>query len=218
MTENPLSIPAPRADRPPLKVNVYRFAQTLNSQLSPLFPYLDPGAIVPTAAVLRGERDKDMGYFLHFNTVDEVFMCFGSSGGRYRPGQVAVGARTHGVGGPQGDESSFNLMTITQRQAEDGEQSESIGFACAECQEPLFVHQFDVELTGPPERLLDTVGGALVASDAFNADAELRTCRKCGCVNPPFPDQHWGWRSYASNTWVAQNARAALAAAAEGGR
>lgn len=217
MTSSPsLQIPPPAANRPPLKVNVYRFAQLMNSQLSPMFPYLHEGAIVPTGAVMRGAPGKDMGYFLHFNSVDEIFMCFGSNGGRYRPGQVAVGARTHGVGGRQEDPDQFSVMVITQRQAVAAAQSESISFVCSKCQEPLFAHQYTIAQTHEhtPDRPLDTIEGALAAALQFNGDASLRTCGKCGHLNDCFPHALWGWEQYMSNTSVAQKSRESLAAAA----
>lgn len=212
-----LSIAPPAADKPPMKVNIYRFSQTMNSQLTPMFPYLGEGAIVPTGAVMRGAPGMNMGYFLHFNSVDEIFMCFGSSGGgRYRPGQVTVGARTHGVGGPHDDPQQYSVMVITQRQAVASAQTESIGFVCAKCQEPLFVHEFAVEhATGSTQHSpLATIEGALDAALRFNGDAHLRACAKCGHVNDPFPYALWGWDRYMSNTWVAQKSREALAAAA----
>ena len=58
MSNEKLEIPPPRADRPPIRVNVFEAMQHSNTQLMPLFPYLHPGAMVPVfrPADWRSER------------------------------------------------------------------------------------------------------------------------------------------------------------------
>ena len=124
-------MPKPTDDKQPLKCNVYDFARNLTSTLTPLFPYVDEGAIVPTIALFYGGQKGDYGYFLHDNTVDEVAIIFGAGGttGRGVTGLVRTSARSHGVGNLLSDPTSpdsFSLVTITQRQATGEVQRESI--------------------------------------------------------------------------------------------
>jgi len=72
MTISKKTIAAPAPNRPPLKVNVYKFARDAATTLAPLFPYFDAGSIVPCLSVFRGGPGRRYGLFQHFNTVDEV--------------------------------------------------------------------------------------------------------------------------------------------------
>lgn len=211
------AIPGPRADRYPLKTNVFSFVQGSNSQLAPLFPYLDAGSLVPCIAYLRGDTD-DYGYFLHSNSVDEIVLCFGSRNGRLRTGQVAVGARTHPVAGPSGVEQeaeSYYLMVLTQRQSTQSPQHESIVFICKSCQAELYRLDFDVNLH-PTRRnpILETIEGSEAAACTFNAADFNRTCAQCGHENSPFPKHKWGWQQQIRNAWIGEQGREALAQAA----
>jgi hypothetical protein len=197
----------PDPARPPLKVNIFDFMRVANTSLVPLFPYLEPGCIVPTGNAFRAGPGRDTGVFEHFNTVDEVSICFAGRGSRVRPGQVTVGANTHRVGGffaNAGDPDSFVLISVTQRQAEaETDQQEALAFFCAKCQEKLLSSTFDGKPERPQgtmprgcEQYVETVVAAAQLSEALNGDAQSRICTKCGHENPPFPVEQWGWRAY----------------------
>jgi 3-hydroxyanthranilate 3,4-dioxygenase len=82
-------IAPPSDERVPLKVNVFDFARTATTALNPLFPYFAPGCIVPCIALQDPGARGEMGYFVHYNTVQEVNLCFGSSGSFRVPGGVS---------------------------------------------------------------------------------------------------------------------------------
>src|SRR5262249_48161445 len=92
------AIAPPGDDRIPLKVNVYDYARTATAALSPMFPYFAPGCIVPCIALQDPGARGEMGYFVHYNTVQEVNLCVGSSNTFRVPGGVSVGPTTHPVG------------------------------------------------------------------------------------------------------------------------
>lgn len=223
-----LFIPAPAEDKQPLKCNVYDFARNLVSTLTPMFPYVDEGSMVPTVALFYGEPDGDYGYFEHVNTVDEVAIVFGSGAttGRGKAGLVRASARSHGVGNllsePDSPES-FSLVAVTQRQATGVPQTESVAFACSECSAEVYREDFD---STPPKRgeqrraegaigHLHTIFGSAETALSFNADEKNRTCPKCGHVNAPFPLRRWGWDKYRDMTHVVREARLSLAETAE---
>ena len=87
-------MPPAAADKQPLKCNVYEYARTLVSTLTPMFPYVDEGAMVPTIALFYGQPGGDYGYFEHENTFDEVAIVFGSGAttGRGKAGLVRASA------------------------------------------------------------------------------------------------------------------------------
>jgi hypothetical protein len=216
-------MPKPSDDKQPLKCNVYDFARNLTSTLTPLFPYVDEGAIVPTIALFYGGQKGDYGYFLHDNTVDEVAIIFGAGGttGRGVTGLVRTSARSHGVGNLLSDPTSpdsFSLVTITQRQATGEVQRESIAFACEKCSADVYRSNFEAP---PPKRgqqeeemgavgHLETILGSAKAASTYNASEANRTCAKCGHVNKPFPLDRWGWQQYAEQTQIVRKARAML--------
>jgi hypothetical protein len=51
--------------------------------------------------------------------------------------------------------------------------------------------------------------------ERINVDDALRTCRKCGHVNPKFPMSYWGWADYRRRTHVVVEGRKLMAEAAE---
>ena len=195
-------IPPPDPDRPPLVANLFETLQRGNTQLIPLFPYMHPGAMVPAGALLRGGPQRRYGQFFHHNTVDEVVVCFASSGSVLQTGQVFVGGRVHGVTSflkDEKDPASFAVMCITQRQAESGPQNEAVELRCAKCNERVFYEEFDgTPPATPPEGIYPfpsiTVPPKLLA--AWNASPERRTCASCGHLNEPFPIAEWGWDAY----------------------
>lgn len=192
----------------PMKANAFEIARQSNTQLLPLFPYLHPGAIVPCSASFESDGKTPTGYFLHENSVDEVAFTLGSNG-RNRSGDVFVGPRQHGVG-YNSPEPFFALMVITQRQAEDHEQDETMSFVCEQCSAVLLSHEFDGH-TGRHGRFpaLSTIVGSFESAQALNTEGVL-TCRSCGHQNPAFPLPIWGWSSYVRQTRIAENSFAAM--------
>jgi len=197
-----LSIPPPRADRPPLHANLFAAMQTGNTQLMPLFPHLYPGAMVPAGAILRGGPDKDHGHFFHHNTVDEVVVAFAANGSLLKTGQVFVGGRVHGVNSFLKDEKnpeSFAIMCITQRQAEDGPQHEAVSLQCEACREEVFRYEYDATPQPDADTISHPFPSLTIPAKAmadYNSKTANRTCPKCGHVNAPFPLRDWGWEAY----------------------
>lgn len=225
---NGLSMPPPAEDKQPLKCNVYHFARSLVSTLTPMFPYVDEGAMVPTVALFYGEPNGDYGYFEHVNTVDEVAIVFGSGAttGRGKAGLVRASARSHGVGNllsePDSRES-FSLVAVTQRQATGETQTEAVAFACAECSAEVYREDFD---STPPKRgkqeaeagpigHLHTIFGSAETALNFNADEKNRICPDCGHVNEPFPLTRWGWNRYRDMTNIVREAHLSLSETAD---
>lgn len=227
-TSNGLEMPAPAADKQPLKCNVYEFGRNLVSTLTPMFPYVDEGAMVPTCALFYGEPDGDYGYFSHENTVDEVAVVFGSGDttGRGKAGLVRVSARSHGVGNLLNDPDnpdSFAFVTVTQRQSVGIAQHEAVAFSCEECSVEVFRMEYDAT---PPKRgrqrdelgpvgHLHTLIGSAKAAQTYNDDEKNRTCPECGHVNKPFPLRRWGWHRYVDQTLVMREAYESLLGSAD---
>ncbi len=207
-----INFPAPDPDKQPLKANVYEAARQANTQLLPLFPYMGPGDIVTCCSSLESEganSNVKVGYFVHNNSVDEVAMSYGSSG-QMRTGEVWVGPREHGVGGDS-EHAFFAVISVTQRQKEEGEQTEELAFKCEKCNEELFRYSFD-ESEGRGEFFASapTIPGSFNAAANYNRSDENRICSACGHENPPFPLMVWGWGKYVRNTSIAEKARQAL--------
>lgn len=219
-----LEIPPPRADRPPLRANVFSVLQKANTTLMPLFPYMHPGAMVPTGALLMGGPGKDYGHFFHHNSVDEVIIAFVAKDATLQTGQIYNGGRTHGVNSFLKDQTkagSFALFTITQRQLDEGPQPESITLMCAGCRKQLFKGEFDG--AAPPDALeldhpFQSVAAIPELLRAYNSDAALRTCPDCHRVNEPFPIHAWGWDQYTTRTTLMQQAQKDLLRAGGGAR
>lgn len=225
-------IPPPSGAREPMKANVFQFMSGGVSELLPLFPYGDAGAIAPCGVVFRGDgEDADWGQFFHYNDVEEVGICFGANGSTLQSGQIYVAQRLHGVNSflrDPADPEAFAVMTITQRQAEKGEQHEAAIFRCRECQEQLLrkdynatpqgLESFDPSQWGgsPDDEvpMFVAIWGLTAASNEYNNDESLRTCPKCGHLNPPFPTPKWGWQRYVHQVRVTESARRALRSAA----
>lgn len=222
------TIPAPPEDRIPLKVNIYDFARTATTALNPMFPYFAPGCIVPCIALQDPGARGEMGYFVHYNTVQEVNLCFGSSGSYRVSGGVSVGPTTHPVGvkpGQPENPSMFYIGVITQRQSVGKPQREAMIFHCDKCGEELLrrdygADEFPDRLDGPadPQLIgLPTISQSSAAAEAFNASEEVRTCKSCGHVSKPFPAGYWGWDHYRRRTSITVAARKIMADAAAQG-
>ncbi|MBN1209672.1 MAG: hypothetical protein JXB05_32790 [Myxococcaceae bacterium] len=211
-----LVIPPPRADRPPLRVNVFNAMQKANTTLTLLFPYLHAGAIVPASSLFLGGPGQDYGQFYHHNSVDEVIIAFAANEATLETGQVYTGGRVHGVNSFLKDQTrpgSFALFTVTQRQLDEGPQPEALSLICSACRKQLFKCEFD-GASSPEAVELDHPFATLVVPQEqlreFNADAARRTCPDCGHVNAPFPLRAWGWDLYASQSAAMAQARQAL--------
>lgn len=211
-------MPVPKPGKHPLRTNVYLQARHSNTQLLPLFPYDEAGDIVPACASMRSfPGGPGIGYFQHLNTVDEIMVSFGSTGD-IRSGDVAVGARTHGVGGWGATNEFFAVMTITQRQMEGPGQTEALASICEECGAEVTRIDYPAQL-GAGERgsfpPLATIEYSARWAAQHNESEESRTCKACGHVNKPFPTYIWGFDRYMFNTGIVEEARAALEEAAK---
>ncbi|HWE75403.1 MAG TPA: Rieske 2Fe-2S domain-containing protein [Stellaceae bacterium] len=214
----PNTIAPPSDERVPLKVNCYDYARTATAALSPMFPYFAPGCIVPCIALQDPGARGEMGYFVHYNTVQEVNLCVGSSNTFRVPGGVSVGPTTHPVGQKpdQAEHSSmFYMGVITQRQAVGVPQNEAMIFHCDKCGAELLrrdygADEFPDRLDGPtdPQIIgLPTISQSSAAAEAYNASDAARTCKSCGHVSKPFPTGYWGWDHYRRRTAIAVTSR-----------
>jgi hypothetical protein len=197
------------AERPPIvpmKINAFDVTQRSSTQLLPLFPYVHRGAIVPCSVAFQSDGGgTNIGYFVHTNTVDEIAVTLASNGPQ-RTGEVVVGPRSHGVGGGGGTVAFFRVGVVTQRQLEEGEQTEQASFQCEKCNTELLRNHVDMTSGGDGKRY-DALPSNILTEQAvnkLNASEELRTCKACGHVNPLFPIAIWGWNRYVRNSQIAQ--------------
>jgi hypothetical protein len=216
-TVSDLNIPPPNPDKPPLKTNVFSLAGTCNSALTPLFPYLLDGDLVPAVTLFYGGPGRGGGVFTHTNSVDEVVICFGVRGAAARAGDVIAGAREHVVRNtldqPENVDSVMTLVVV-QRQSERGvPQSEVVTYLCEKCQTPLLKHHFDAKVPTPEQTppgyqpAFQTICQSVNSAEEFNANETIRTCAKCGHVTPPFPIRNWGWQNYRDGLEVTERSR-----------
>jgi hypothetical protein len=220
-------IPPPSGEREPLRTNVYELMRNSATQLVPLFPYFGRGAMVPAGALFRGAPNSPYGRFFHRNSEEEVYICFGAQGAMARAGGMFIQGKMHEVQSPlldPDDSNGFVVSVITQRQAEDRNQQESLTFRCSECNNRLFVFEFPSTPADGVDQHADDYGGrdddaypmfptqwgSYAAADAFNRDVKARTCDKCGHVNEPFPHDAWGWQRWVSHHEVVNSARRLL--------
>ena len=193
--------------------------QYSNTSLAPLFPsYVERGSIVPCATLFMGGKDAEYGHFFHDNTEEEVGLVIADHGAVKGTGTIMVTPQLHGVNcflkDPK-DPESFLLIVITQRQSDQGPQSERVFFRCG-CNNVLFEHSYDATPEDTFQRDIDKIfvstPQSAAAAEAFNADIALRTCSRCGKVHEPFPVGAWGWSQHASQYRTVARARATLAA------
>lgn len=214
------SVQIRRADpnKEPLKVNVFTSARTMNTQLCPMFPYLGDGDMVPAVTVFYGGPGRDNGTFTHTNTTDEIYIMFGIQGAPVRAGDVIVGAREHVVSSyleSPYDPDSLMTVVVVQRQAEHGvAQTEAVTYFCEKCQKPLLLRRFDARDEAPEganpgyQMAFKTLLQSAKMAEDFNKDEAVRTCNKCGHLNPPFPLELWGWQNYRAGFSVQERSRA----------
>lgn len=219
-------IPPPDGTREPLKANVYERMQHANTQLVPLFPYYGRKAIVYSGALFRGGPGYDVGHFFHNNTVDEIAFVWGASGALLESGRIMATPNLHGVNSflrdPESPDS-FLVITICQRQTDGEPQTEQLIWRCRECHEHLLVFEFSEtpadDKGGERFPEFPTINRSVEPVDQFNTDESVRTCPKCGHLNPPFPMERWGWAQWSKQQRTVNDARdALLAEAASAGR
>ncbi|MGC4028383.1 MAG: hypothetical protein QM696_05905 [Steroidobacteraceae bacterium] len=190
----------------PMKANAFDMTQRSSTQLLPLFPYVHRGAIVPCSVAFESDGSgRNIGYFVHTNSVDEIAVTLASDGPQ-RTGEVVVGPRSHGVGGGGSTVAFFRVGVVTQRQLEEGEQPEEASFQCAKCNAELLRNRVNMVHEGATPRYAALPSNLLTeeAVTKLNESEELRTCKACGHVNPPFPIMIWGWNRYVRNSRIAQ--------------
>ena len=204
----------------PRKVNVFAHAMSHQGMLQqiPLFPYLGPGDIVPTAALSLTMRDTPRVHFYHYNDRPEVILCMASEGGMTATGQLYLQQGTHGVTTflrqPTGAEGKhYQIALIIIRMMAEGPQNEGFLLRCAKCNAIVFTMDRDVWHTPPhayyPE--LTNIRFYADAVDAFNA--EPRTCGTCGTEQARFPAELMGWRRYVQYVELANRGRRDIEAA-----
>ena len=196
----------------PVKKNLFEevIHATGTLELVPVFPYLDKGAIVPCLSVSLGKAGTQRFQFFHDNVVPEVLICLAEKQGALKAGQMMVLPNLHGVNNflkDVQDESAYLVVLITIRVNYQDEQREGFLIRCERCNELLYQRYQNIK--DGPERPYYPEFYALVfyadAVDEFNASD--RTCPKCGHIQPPFPAEQLGWRRYAMQVRVANQAR-----------
>lgn len=208
----------------PRKVNVFESMLGHQGMLEqiPLFPYVGPGDIVPTAALSLSLPDMPRVQFYHYNDVTEVILTMAGDGAMLSAGQLYLQQGTHGVTTflrkPQGPEAqSYQISFIIVRMKKEGPQNEGFVLRCVQCNEVVF--RMDRDIWEAPEHRfypeLTNVRFYADAVDVFNA--EPRACARCGAAQPRFPQELMGWRRYAQYAELANRARADIEAAARSG-
>jgi hypothetical protein len=207
----------------PRKVNVFEGMIGHQGMLEqvPIFPYVGPGDIVPTAALALSLQGMPKLHFYHYNDIPEVILAMAGEGALFSAGQLYLQQGTHGVTTflrkPDAPEAkAFMLALIIIRMKREGPQNEGFILRCVKCNDVVFRVDRDV-WKGPehpyyPE--LVNVRFYADAADEFNA--EPRSCPKCGAEQPRFPSELVGWRRYAQYVELANRARADIEAAARG--
>ena len=217
-------IAPPDGKREALKANAYERLLGANTNLLPIFPYADAGAMVPCIAKFHGGPDVEFGQFFHYNSADEVVINIGANKAMTKTGQIFATHGSHGVNSflraPQ-DPEAFITVVVTQRQSEGEPQREAISFRCAKCQEELCRFDYDAHPLGSPGYDPTKLGGSfddaypgfpsLIAEQAaVELQEATRHCRHCGHENEAFPADAWGVLKYADAVEVVNRARKAL--------
>jgi len=201
----------------PLKVNV--FEQMLGHQgmleQIPLFPYLGPGDIVPTAALSLTMPDTPRVHFFHYNDVPEVILCMAGEGGLIATGQLYLQQGTHGVTTflrqPTGPEAKhYQLALIIIRIKPEGPQNEGFIMRCQKCNDIVFRVDRDVWPSSPRAHIPELLNIRFYADAVDTYNSESRRCPKCSAEQPRFPSELMGWRRYAQYVDLANRARADL--------
>jgi len=198
----------------PLKVNVFAHMMGHQGMLEqlPLFPYLGPGDIVPTAALSLTMPDMPRVHFYHYDDVPEVILCMASEGGLIATGQLYLQQDTHGVttfirqpAGVEGKHYLISLIIIRMKSV--GPQNEGFLLRCTKCNEVVFCMDRDV-WKAPPHAHYPELANIRFYADAADAyNAEPRPCGKCATMQPRFPAELMGWRRYVQYLELANRAR-----------
>jgi hypothetical protein len=207
------------ATKRPLKVNVFAHMQAHQGMLqqAPLFPYLGPGDIVPTAALSLTQPDTPRVHFYHYNDIPEVILCMASEGGLIATGQLYLQQGTHGVttfirqpSGEPGKHYQISLIIIRMR--ERGPQNEGFILRCVKCNAIVFRVDRDV-WQAPAHAHYPELANIRFYADAVDEyNAQPRTC-ECGAEQPRFPSELMGWRRYVQYVELANRARSDIAKA-----
>lgn len=202
------------AGKRPLKVNVFAQMTAHQGMLQqvPLFPYLGPGDIVPTAALSLTQPGTPRVHFYHYNDVPEVILCMASEGGLIATGQLYLQQGTHGVttfirqpSGPEG--THYQISLIIFRMAEHGPQNEGFLLRCGACNAIVFRMDRDI-WQAPPHAHYPELANIRFYADAVDAfNAEPRRCPSCDAEQPRFPAELMGWRRYVQYVELANRAR-----------
>ena len=206
----------------PLKVNVFAHMTAHQGMLQqvPLFPYLGPGDIVPTAALSLTLPGTPRVHFYHYNDIPEVILCMASEGGLIATGQLYLQQGTHGVttfirqpAGAEGKHYQISLIIIRMKQT--APQNEGFLLRCHACNEVVFRMDRDV-WKGREHRYYPELANVRFYADAVDEyNAEPRSCKKCGAAQERFPAELMGWRRYAQYVELANRARGDLERAGE---
>jgi hypothetical protein len=207
----------------PLKVNVFAHMTAHQGMLQqvPLFPYLGPGDIVPTAALSLTQPGTPRVHFYHYNDIPEVILCMASEGGLIATGQLYLQQGTHGVttfirqpAGPEGKHYQISLIII--RMKETGPQNEGFLLRCGSCNAIVFRMDRDV-WQAPAHAHYPELANIRFYADAVDAyNAEQRRCPSCDAEQPRFPADLMGWRRYVQYVELANRARRDIEAAGAG--
>jgi hypothetical protein len=204
----------------PLKVNVFAQMTAHQGMLEqvPLFPYVGPGDIVPTAALSLTLPDTPRVHFYHYNDIPEVILCMASDGGLIATGQLYLQQGTHGVTTfirqPAGAEGThYQISLIIFRMKETGPQNEGFILRCGSCNAIVFRMDRDIWQAPAHEHYPELANIRFYADavDAFNA--EPRRCPACEADQPRFPAELMGWRRYVQYVELANRARRDIEAA-----
>jgi hypothetical protein len=211
--------PAGRS-KPPLKVNVFEQMMTHQGMLEqlPLFPYIGPGDIVPTAALSLTMPDTPRVQFYHYNDIPEVILCMASEGGLIGTGQLYLQQGTHGVTtfirkpqGPEGEQYQISLIIIRMKQ--EGPQNEGFILRCHKCNAIVFRVDRDV-WRGAAHAYYPELANIRFYADAVDEFNSMeRVCPECAAVQQRFPAELMGWRRYAQYAELANRARSDMEAA-----
>ena len=182
-------------------------------QQLPLFPYLGPGDIVPTAALSLTLPDTPRVHFYHYNDIPEVILCMASEGGLIATGQLYLQQGTHGVTtfirqptGPEGKHYQISLIIIRMKRG--GPAERGLHPALRQVQRDRVPHGSRRLAGARRTRTYPELANIRFYADAVDAyNAEPRTCGKCGVAQPRFPQELMGWRRYAQYVELANRAR-----------
>ena len=207
----------------PLKINVFAHMMAHQGMLQqvPLFPYLGPGDIVPTAALSLTQPGTPRVHFYHYNDIPEVILCMASEGGLIATGQLYLQQGTHGVttfirqpAGPEGKHYQISLIII--RMKETGPQNEGFLLRCGSCNAIVFRMDRDV-WQAPAHAHYPELANIRFYADAVDAyNARARRCPSCDAEQPAFPADLMGWRRYVQYVELANRARRDIEAAGAG--